>query len=100
MAGNARANLVRDLLRACQIGRYGGDPNFEPYLHDPLAVAIALDSTFVTKAQPMRLRLDYRQGPSGAPHTVPVDPAGPNVNLVMQVDRGRFEKVFAKRIVR
>ncbi|MCZ6678187.1 MAG: nucleoside hydrolase [Candidatus Poribacteria bacterium] len=96
--GEPRTNLVRDLLRAWQIGRYNGDPQREPILHDPLAVALTFDPSLIQQSEPMCLRIEFGEDHS-RPITRAIENGTPNIEVVTAVDRQRFEDLFAQRIV-
>ncbi len=94
--GGEQTKLVWDLMRAWQIGRLGGNTRAEPVLHDPLAVAVAFDPSLIRQLEPMRVTVSH--GNNDPPSTIPV-PGLPNAEVVRDVDRTRFEDLFAKRIL-
>jgi len=90
--GLATTDLLADMLRAWR----GGKERY-PVLHDPLAVAVSFDSTLVE----MRLKLvkvetkgDFTRG-----FTLALDGEKPNVQVCVDVDSGRFIKLFMNRIL-
>ena len=95
-AANSRTSLIWDFIRAWQIGRHGGDQAAEPVLHDPLAVAVAFDDSLVLDSRPMHVVVV--RGAGGAV-TGSLDGGRPNARVVMKVDTGRFEDLFAERIL-
>ena len=95
-AGRARARLVHDFIRAWQIGRRRGDACAEPTLFDPVTIAVAFDATLATRIEPMHLRVDCTD--PDAPRTIPTPDAAPNVEVVTDTDKERFDALFAERI--
>ena len=96
-SGSEQTKLVRDLLRAWQIGRHGGSSRAEPVLHDPLAVAVAFDPSLIRHVDPMRVTVTF-DAKGGPPATTPASGL-PNAEVVRDVDRTRFEELFAQRIL-
>ena len=96
-AGGQQNELVRDLMRAWHIGRHGGDSRAEPVLHDPLAVAVAFDPSLIRQLDSMRVTVSY--GSKGDPPVTIPKPGLPNADVVLGVDRTRFEELFAERIL-
>ncbi len=94
--GGEQTKLVWDLMRAWQIGRLGGNTRAEPVLHDPLAVAVAFDPSLIRQLEPMRVTVSHEN--NDPPSTLPV-PGLPNAEVVRDVDRTRFEELFAQRIL-
>ena len=94
--GGEQTKLVWDLMRAWQIGRLGGNTRAEPVLHDPLAVAVAFDPSLILQLEPMRVTVSHEN--NDPPSTIAV-PGLPNAEVVRDVDRTRFEELFAKRIL-
>ena len=97
LAEGRQPKLVRDLMRAWQLGRHNGNPRAEPVLHDPLAVAIAFDPSLIRQLDPMRVTVS-RGSKGKLPVTISA-PGPPNADVVQEVDRLRFEELFAKRIM-
>ena len=96
-AGTEQTKLVLDLIRAWQIGRHEGNRRAEPILHDPLAVAVAFDPSLIRCEEELRVTVEFGNT-NNPPMTVPA--AGtPNAAVVMEVDRTRFEELFARRIL-
>ena len=95
-AANCRTSLIADLVRAWQIGRHGGDHAAEPVLHDPLAVGVAFDDSLVLDSRPMHVVVVPG---AGVPVTDSLDGGLPNARVVMKVDTGRFEDLFAERML-
>ncbi|MBT5060012.1 MAG: nucleoside hydrolase [Gemmatimonadetes bacterium] len=92
--GLPETNLVRDFLRAFQLGRCQGDPSRAPVLHDPLALALAFDDSLITSRQDLRIDIEHRDGEAV---TIAVD-GDPNADVVRAVDEERFAELFRKRI--
>mgnify|MGYP003975952779 CR=1 FL=1 len=92
--GTRQANLVRDMMRAWQLGRCRGNPTRAPVLHDPLALALAFDDSLITQREALRVGIEWRDGEAV---TLPVDGA-PNADVVRAVDEARFSELFLTRI--
>jgi len=69
-------------------------------LHDPLAVAVVIDPTFV-KTKPMYVRVDT-EGELSKGRTIPDLRPGhpePNMNVCLEVDADRFLEHFVSRVI-
>ncbi|MFW6047561.1 MAG: nucleoside hydrolase [Candidatus Woesearchaeota archaeon] len=96
--GEDTTNFIFDSLRAWQIGRNNGNPKAEPILHDPLAVALSFEDSFINKIEPLHLELDYNDKYEKA-LTIPKKNKEPNINVVTSIKKEEFESFFAKRIL-
>lgn len=95
-ASNARAQLIRDFIRAWQLGRHQGNPMAEPILHDPLAVTLAFEPSFITRREPMHIAVRISEGQVVL---LPIRGREPNAEVVLGLDVERFERFFANRIM-
>lgn len=92
-----RSLLVKDLIRAWQIGRCKGDEKAEPILHDPLAVAVVFNQHIITKQEAMCICVDISVGET-MPIPMRLDEDGSTANVAMGIDVEMFENIFAERI--
>ena len=89
-AGPLAERIARFTARGFRVDAERGSPGM--VLHDPLAVAVALDPTLV-EWEPARLEI----GPDGETRRVP---GAPNCRFATRVDTGRFLPRFLDFVCR